>query len=75
MFLVRRVDHVRLYAVCGFDAVPSGFRQVIEEETGRKVVAFMSSSHQHPDLLSEIFVLEAADVLGDELSDPGGDAR
>jgi len=35
----------------------------------------MSSSHQHPDLLGEIFVLEAADVLGDELSDPGGDAR
>jgi uncharacterized protein YbcI len=51
------------------------FRQVIEEETGRKVVAFMSSSHQHPDLLGEIFVLEAAEVLGDELtSEPEDDA-
>jgi uncharacterized protein YbcI len=40
------------------------FRQVIEEETGRSVVAVMSSSHQHPDLLGEIFVLDAADVLG-----------
>ena len=39
------------------------FRQVIEEETGRSVVAVMSSSHQHPDLLGEIFVLDAADVL------------
>jgi uncharacterized protein YbcI len=42
------------------------FTQVIEEETGRKVVAFMSSSHQHPDLLAEIFVLESADVLADD---------
>ena len=44
------------------------FRQVIEEETGRKVVAFMSSSHQHPDLLGELFVLESAEVLADELA-------
>lgn len=44
------------------------FMQVIEEETRRKVVAFMSSSHQHPDLLGEIFVLESAEVLAD---DPG----
>ena len=41
------------------------FVQVIEEETGRKVAAFMSSSHQHPDMLAEVFVLEAADVLED----------
>ncbi len=44
------------------------FKQVVEEETGRKVVAFMSSSHQHPDLLGEIFVLEAAEVLADDHS-------
>ena len=50
-------------------AMGDPFRQVIEEETGRKVVAFMSSSHQHPDLLGEIFVLEAAEVLGDDLTD------
>ena len=41
------------------------FKQVIEEETGRKVVAFMSSSHQHPDMLGEMFVLESAEVLED----------
>ena len=45
------------------------FKQVIEEETGRKVVAVMSGSHQHPDLLGEMFVLEAAEVLGDATDD------
>ena len=35
---------------------------VIEGETGRKVVAFMSGSHQDPDLLAEVFVLEASDL-------------
>jgi uncharacterized protein YbcI len=44
------------------------FKKVIEDETGRKVVAFMSTSHQHPDLLGEMFVLETADVLADEPS-------
>ena len=47
-------------------AMREPFRQVIEEETGRQVIAFMSSSHQHPDLLSELFVLESAEVLTDE---------
>ena len=42
------------------------FNQVIEEELGRKVVAFMSSSHQHPDVLGEMYVLEAAEVLADD---------
>lgn len=43
-------------------------KNVVEEETGRKVVAFMSTSHQHPDLLGEMFVLEAAEVLADDPS-------
>jgi uncharacterized protein YbcI len=30
----------------------------VEELTGRKVIAFMSASHQDPDLSAEIFVLE-----------------
>jgi hypothetical protein len=34
------------------------FKEVIEEELGRKVAGFMSGSHQHPDLLGEIFILE-----------------
>lgn len=35
------------------------FKEVIEEELGRKVAGFMSGSHQHPDLLGEIFILES----------------
>jgi hypothetical protein len=30
------------------------------------VVAMMSGTHQHPDLLGEMFVLESSDVLVDE---------
>jgi uncharacterized protein YbcI len=39
------------------------FKEVIAEETGRKVVAMMSGSHQQPDLLGEVFVLEDTDLL------------
>jgi uncharacterized protein YbcI len=39
------------------------FTKVIEEEVGRKVVAMMNGTHQHPDLLAEIFVLESSDLL------------
>jgi uncharacterized protein YbcI len=42
------------------------FKEVVEEEAGRKVVAMMSGSHQHPDLLGEMFVLEPTDILVDE---------
>jgi uncharacterized protein YbcI len=48
------------------DVMVNRFSEVIEEETGRKVVAMMSGSHQHPDLLGEVFVLESSDVLVDE---------
>ena len=50
-------------------AMREPFTRVIEEETGRKVVAFMSTSHQHPDMLGELFVLEAAEVLTDDPAD------
>jgi uncharacterized protein YbcI len=42
------------------------FSEVIEDETGRKVIAMMSGSHQHPDLLGEMFVLESSDPLVDD---------
>lgn len=51
------------------------FKQVVEEETGHKVAAQMSNSHQQPDLICEIFVLEPNDLLGEETSGqpgPGG---
>ena len=34
---------------------------MIEELTGRKVIAFMNASHQDPDLSAELFVLEPQD--------------
>jgi uncharacterized protein YbcI len=40
------------------------FIEVIEEELGRKVSGMMSGSHQHPDLIGEMFILEPE---GDEL--------
>jgi uncharacterized protein YbcI len=41
------------------DVMTERFIEVIEQETGRKVAAMMGGSHQHPDLLGEMFVLEA----------------
>jgi uncharacterized protein YbcI len=37
--------------------------EVIERKTGRKVVGFMSSSQQDPDLLSFVFVLDTSPLL------------
>jgi uncharacterized protein YbcI len=48
------------------DVMIGRFSEVIEDETGRKVIAMMSGSHQHPDLLGEMFVLETSEVLMDE---------
>lgn len=47
------------------DVVGPEFRKVVEEHTGRRVVAFISGNHQDPDLLAEVFVLEPG--LSDDL--------
>jgi uncharacterized protein YbcI len=39
-------------------AMEDEFRHVVEEATGRKVIAYMSSIHVDPDLAIELFVLE-----------------
>ncbi len=39
-------------------AMEDEFRRVVEEATGRKVIAYMSSIHVDPDLAVELFVLE-----------------
>ena len=36
---------------------------VVEAETGRKVIGYMSSSQQEPSLLSLTFVLESTDLV------------
>jgi uncharacterized protein YbcI len=38
------------------------FEHVVEAATGRKVVGFMSGSHQDPDMICEVFVLAPNDV-------------
>ena len=43
------------------DTLEARMSAMIEELTGRKVVAFMNASHQDPDLTAELFVLEPQD--------------
>ena len=39
-------------------AMEDEFRQVVEDATARRVIAYMSSIHVDPDLAVELFVLE-----------------
>jgi uncharacterized protein YbcI len=39
-------------------AMEDEFRRIVEEATGRTVIAYMSSIHVDPDLAVELFVLE-----------------
>lgn len=43
------------------DAMAGEFRRVVEDATGRKVIAYMSTVHVDPDLAVEVFLLEPAD--------------
>ncbi len=51
------------------DAMRPRFKQVIEEEMQREVVAFLSAAHHGPDINAELFVL--ASEPGDESSETG----
>jgi len=57
------------------DVMREKFNEVIEHHTGRKVIAFMSGSHQDPDLIAEVFVLEAPgrELLADAQAGDGDD--
>lgn len=46
--------------------------EVIERHTKRRVVGFMSSSQQDPDLLSFVFVLESSPLLEPSEEDAAG---
>jgi uncharacterized protein YbcI len=41
-------------------AMQERFTSVVEDATGRKVVAYMSQVHHEPDISAELFVLEKA---------------
>ena len=55
------------------DAMAPEFIRVVEEATGRKVLAFMSQAHLDPDIATEIFFLEPQVPLGRD-EDPRGPA-
>jgi len=46
------------------DVMRTRFQQVVEEATDRSVIGFMSGNQQDPDMICEVFVLAANDVLG-----------
>jgi len=45
------------------------FTAIVQEATGRRVIAYMSQIHQDPDLAVEIFMLEPAE---EDSRDPAG---
>ena len=46
------------------DAMTPEFIRVVEDATGRKVLAFLSQAHLEPDIATEIFFLEPRVPLG-----------
>jgi uncharacterized protein YbcI len=56
-------------------AMEGRFRRVVEDQTGRSVVAYLSQTHTDPDLAVELFVLDgAAGAMADE-QPPDADER
>lgn len=53
------------------ESLRARFIEVVEGHTGREVVGFMSSSQQHPDLLSQVYVLKPTDLLSVVPDEPG----
>jgi uncharacterized protein YbcI len=51
-------------------AMEDEFRRIIEDATGRKVIAYMSSIHVNPDLAIELFVLEPVEEPATEAPSP-----
>ena len=56
-------------------AMSEEFQRIVQEETGRNVIAYMSTIHVNPDLAIELFVLEPEETpegptvtAGDEIS-------
>jgi len=49
------------------DTLAASMKTIVEQLTGRQVIAFMSASHQDPDLSAELFVLAPTLPLDDEV--------
>ena len=67
-------DFTEEYEIFVFQqAMEAEFSRVVEEATGRKVIAYMSSIHVDPDLAVEVFVLEPLEEVEDVA--PGADGH
>jgi uncharacterized protein YbcI len=55
-----RADAVREVRSAFQDAVADQFKAVVQELTGRQVVAFMNQAHVNPDLVIEVFFLDGS---------------
>lgn len=44
------------------DTMEQRMTELVQDLVGRRVIAFMSTSHQEPDLAAELFVLEPEEV-------------
>jgi len=51
-------------------AMEENFRVVVQEATGRNVIAYMSSIHVDPDLAVELFVLEPVEEPARIVAEP-----
>jgi uncharacterized protein YbcI len=56
-------------------AMEENFRLIVEESTGRNVIAYMSSIHVDPDLAVELFVLEPVEEPARILPEPESAAK
>ena len=54
------------------DVMRRRFEAVVEDATGRKVIAFLSGNQQDPDMICEIFVLERNDLMPGNDEGPAG---
>lgn len=45
------------------EAIRGELTAIVEAETARKVIGFMSGSQQHPSLLNLVFVLDSSDLI------------
>jgi uncharacterized protein YbcI len=55
-------------------AMEDEFRRIVEDATGRRVIAYMSSIHVDPDLAVELFVLEPLERPTEEPATPTGES-
>ena len=56
-------------------AMEENFRLIVEQATGRNVIAYMSSIHVDPDLAVELFVLEPVEEPARTVVEPGSATR